>query len=166
MLQKQFGKKLLAHLYDANPNLIIYTHQSVASILPGLLPVHIVETGDVINAESFELEFFGNKHAIIHNLIPQINNLGLMINNNVYYPGDSFTNPERPVKTLLLPVSAPWMKVSESIDFLNSLNPSIAIPTHDAILSDAGKQIVDGVISKSIRTNTKKYQRITSPLVI
>lgn len=65
--------------------------------------------------------------------IPTIANLGIMINNRIYYPGDSFALPDRPVELLALPVSAPWMKVSEAVAFANAVQPAKIFPTHDAI---------------------------------
>jgi len=157
--------ELIKRLVMDNPQLTIYTHKDVAAKLPRNLPVQLVKSGDVIKANEFTLEFFGTKHATIHSSIPQINNLGVLIDNKVYYPGDSFTNPERPVHTLLLPVSAPWMKLSQSIDFLNLVNPQLAIPTHDAILSDSGKQIVDRVIGDTISTTAKHYERVNDQAI-
>ncbi len=63
-------------------------------------------------------------------------NVGVLIDNGeVYYPGDSFAEPGMPVKTLALPIAAPWMKTSEAMDFLTHVKPERAFPTHDAILS-------------------------------
>jgi L-ascorbate metabolism protein UlaG (beta-lactamase superfamily) len=47
------------------------------------------------------------------------------------------------VSTLLLPVSAPWLKLAEMLDFVRAVAPRRAFPIHDALLSEFGEQIVD-----------------------
>lgn len=83
-----------------------------------------------------------------------------MINEEIYYPGDSFAEPGAPVKTLALPIAAPWMKTSEGMDFLTKLKPECAFPTHDAILSDAGKGFVDNWIKMAAEKAGTKYDRL------
>ncbi len=50
------------------------------------------------------------------------------------------------LELLFLPVSAPWLKLAESIDYLRRPRPALAVPIHDAILSDAGKALVDRLV--------------------
>ena len=59
----------------------------------------------------------------------------------LFHPGDSFTTPPGPVRILLLPVGGPWMKVSESVDYLRAVAPEIAIPIHQAGLADIHQQL-------------------------
>jgi L-ascorbate metabolism protein UlaG (beta-lactamase superfamily) len=71
-----------------------------------------------------------------------------VIDGLVFHPGDAFTLPERPVDVLLLPVSAPWSKIAEVIDFARAVKPRLAVPIHDAILSDVGLALVDRVLGE------------------
>ena len=57
------------------------------------------------------------------------------------HPGDSFYIPFEQVDVLALPSAAPWMKLSESVDYLRAMAPRVAVPIHQAILSDAGTGI-------------------------
>ncbi len=78
-------------------------------------------------------------HAEIHPDIPRIANLGFLVNESVYHPGDSFDVPEGArVETLFVPVSAPWLKISESVDFVRAVAPRRAFALHDGIINDAG----------------------------
>jgi hypothetical protein len=45
--------------------------------------------------------------------MPVVANVGFAIDGNVFHPGDAFTEPDEPVTTLLLPITAPWLKTSE-----------------------------------------------------
>jgi hypothetical protein len=87
-----------------------------------------------------------------------------MVNDLLYYPGDSFVLPEKPVDTLALPASAPWMKLSEAADFMTDIHPRLAFPTHDAILSDAGKNIADTLFTTFASKNDIQYQRLSGPI--
>lgn len=157
-----FDTSQLQAIIDKNPNAVIVAHESITSRLDNFR-IQAVAAGEHLTIGNFELDFYGGKHAIIYPDIPTIANLGVMINDQIYYPGDSFTTPERDVKVLALPVAAPWMKISEAIDFARMVKPVHIFPTHDAILSDAGKDIADRVVRLLVDTTTQ-YQRLTEPL--
>lgn len=154
-----FSPDLLAAIYDKNPNSILISLSAIIDKMPDHKS-KAVKAGDKVDVGPFTLEFFGGKHALIHDSLAIIDNIGVLINESVYYPGDSFALTNRPVDVLALPSSAPWLKISESIDFLVATKPMLAFPTHDAILSDAGKQIVDRVLSKAAENHTIAYNRI------
>lgn len=156
----------LGALSAHNPDAVIYAHESIIKQLGDTLPSHAVKTGDVVEIGSFTLEFSGGEHAVIHSSMPTIANLAVMINSTVFYPGDSFTKPAKPTKVLALPVTAPWMKISEAIDYVGEVKPDLAFPTHDAIASDAGKSVVDTMISNVIKSYGGTYQRLTEPVEI
>lgn len=130
----------LQSIVDKNPDITIIAHESITSQL-AQFKTKAVSAGDTISIGEFDLTFYGGQHATIHPTIPTIANLGVMIDKKVYYPGDSFVIPQQPVEVLALPACAPWMKISEAIDFLAAVAPSTAFPTHDALLSDEGKTI-------------------------
>lgn len=163
--QDHFDRERLAAIFDKNPEAILVAHPSIIAEA-GSFPGRSVNAGDTITIGPFELEFFGGQHAVIHSTIPAIANLAVMINNSFYYPGDSFTLPQKPVSTLALPVAAPWLKLSESIDFLLTIKPQLALPTHDAILSDTGKAIVDRLIGGFASANNIPYERINETIDI
>lgn len=155
----------LAAIIDKNPGAVILGPEGVISTLEAL-PGQAVSPGSKVQAGPFTLEFFGGKHATIHESIPPVADLGVMINELLYYPGDSLTLPGRPVDTLALPASGPWMKIGEAMDFLSLVKPRLAFPTHDAILSEAGKEIADGHLSTMAKKNNIEYLRLTAPLEV
>ncbi|MET0980129.1 MAG: hypothetical protein ABWX90_02655, partial [Candidatus Saccharimonadales bacterium] len=123
-------------------------------------PTKVVTDGDTLTVGSFSLEFFDGAHATIHETYPVPANLGVLINDLLYYPGDSLHIPAGlSIDTLALPVAAPWLKISEVIDFLLAIHPRAAFPTHDAILSTVGKELVDQLIGHVARTNDIIYLR-------
>jgi L-ascorbate metabolism protein UlaG (beta-lactamase superfamily) len=59
----------------------------------------------------------------------------------VFHPGDSYATIPDDIDVLALPLTAPWAKVSTTIDFANAVNPKRIIPIHDAIVSEAGRPV-------------------------
>lgn len=141
-----FHIETLVKLLAANPAAKIFAPKAVVEQINSDLPHQEVSAGEIVEVSNFKLEFFGGSHSVIHETIAPIDNLGVMINNSVYYPGDSFTQPNRPVDVLALPVSAPWLKISETMNFLQAVKPRFAFPTHNAVLSAAGQEIVDRML--------------------
>lgn len=112
----------------------------------------VVTGGDQRTVGPFELEFSGGQHAIIHRSIPVIDNVGVMVNDTLYYPGDSFTVPERPVgagpiPVLAVPASAPWLKIAEVMDYVDAVKPRRSFPTHERVNSDAGNAMANARIA-------------------
>jgi hypothetical protein len=70
-----------------------------------------------------------------------------MVDGELFHPGDSLTVPEDPVSTLLLPVSAPWLKAGEMIDYFREVKPARGYAIHDAILNDNGLGLVTMLMS-------------------
>lgn len=153
--------KLVSDIVAKNPSLNIYAHADVIANLPGL-PTQAVIAGETVRLGEFTLEFVGGGHALIHESIPMIANLGVIIDDLVYYPGDSFTLPAKAVANVAIPVSAPWMKISEAMDFLVDAKAARFFPTHDAILSEAGKNLVDTMLKNTARNVNAAYERIAS----
>jgi L-ascorbate metabolism protein UlaG (beta-lactamase superfamily) len=155
----------LRAITDRNPDAIIYAHQSLAGKLSGF-PLRTVAAGDTVTVGAFTLAFFGGTHATIVSNVPAVANLGVLINSLLYYPGDSFVDPGVPVEVLALPACAPWLKVSEATTFLTAIHPQLAFPTHDAILSDSGKEIYDAWYQAAGDAANISYQRLSSPIEI
>jgi L-ascorbate metabolism protein UlaG (beta-lactamase superfamily) len=143
----------LADALGKRPAVTVHTHASVLpklAALDGVLTA--VEPGDSFTAAGFTVRAFGGWHAQVHPDIPRVPNLGFLVDNSVYHPGDSFDVPEGvQVDTLFVPVSAPWLKLAESIDFVRAVAPRRAYALHDRLLSDAGHTLTDDTMSQLSR---------------
>lgn len=106
------------------------------------IEVEEVAPGDEVEVGPFRLRFFGGRHAVIHSSIPVIDNVGVLVNDALYYAGDSFAVPEGvEVDVLAAPAGAPWMKIAEAMDYVVAVAPRRAFPTHEMVLSRAGKDL-------------------------
>src|SRR3954447_3942975 len=128
---------------DADPGLEIWTNASVAAQLEGLgTRVHVVGNGDAVTVDGFDVQVHGELHAEVHPESPRIPNVGFLVEGLVFHPGDALTVPEEPVATLLLPVHAPWSKLSEVIDYVRAVDADQAYALHDVLLTAPGLGLV------------------------
>ncbi|MFF3560748.1 MBL fold metallo-hydrolase [Streptomyces sp. NPDC002574] len=140
-----FTEEQLRAALESNPGAEVWTLKSVADQVSAAFPgrVHTVGEGDTFSAAGFDIEVHGQLHAVIHPDIPRITNVGYLLDGSVFHPGDALTVPGRSVETVLLPVQAPWNKVSEVIDYLRELKPARAIDVHDGLLTDVARTFYD-----------------------
>lgn len=103
--------------------------------------IEVVTHGDRVEVEPFVLEFFGEKHAVIHESIPVVDNVGVLVDDELYYGGDSYTVPDRTVPTLAAPLGAPWLKIGDAMDYVVAVAPRRTIPVHEAPLSQVGRSM-------------------------
>ncbi|HEX6498357.1 MAG TPA: MBL fold metallo-hydrolase [Micromonosporaceae bacterium] len=148
----------LADALDARPHARVYTHPEVAVKLDAAHDrITTVDAGDRFEAAGFPVQAFGGWHAVIHPDVPRVVNLGFLIG-SVYHPGDSFDVPDGHVDTLFVPISAPWLKLAEAIDFVRAVRPRQAFGLHDALLNDNGIQLTSRLMSQLTGT---EYRRLT-----
>jgi L-ascorbate metabolism protein UlaG (beta-lactamase superfamily) len=133
---------------EARPGLAVWTHPDVAAQLDLPAEVTGVRPGAEFAAAGFAVRVFGDRHAHIHEDVPDLANNGYLIEGRLYYPGDSFSVPDAEVETLMVPVGAPWLKIGEAIDFVRAVRPVRAHPTHDAVLSGPGQQFSDNWVAQ------------------
>ncbi|MGW0605171.1 MBL fold metallo-hydrolase [Streptomyces sp. NPDC002640] len=141
-----FDEGRLRAALEGNPAAEIWTLASVADQLSAAFPgrVHTVGNGDAFSAAGFDVQVHGELHAVIHPDIPRVTNVGFLVDGRVFHPGDALTVPEgASVETLLLPVQAPWSKISEVIDYVREVRPLRAYDVHDALLTDLARPIYD-----------------------
>lgn len=126
-----------------NPALRIWAPQSVADQLAGNQAfsdrVTAVGPGQSFVAGGLQVRTYGGQHALIHSSIPMIANVGYLVGDAVYHPGDSYVVPNAVVEALLVPINAPWAKVAETVDFTISVRAPRAFQIHDGLLNDSGR---------------------------
>lgn len=111
--------------------------------------IHAVEPGSSFDAAGFNIRSFGGQHALIHPQVPIVANIGYLVDGNVYHPGDSFIVPEGvSVETLLVPLHAPWSKVSEVVDFVIAVRAPRAFQIHDGLLNETGLKFAEAHVSR------------------
>ncbi|MBF8186474.1 MBL fold metallo-hydrolase [Nonomuraea sp. K274] len=134
----------VGRLTAASPDLEVWTCEGVAAELTGVpAKVQVVRHGDAFDTAGFGVKVFGEWHAKNHPDTPVVQNVGFLVEDEVFYPGDALTVPDVTVPTLLVPTNAPWMKLMEMVEYLRTVRPRKAFSTHDGLLNDLGLSLVD-----------------------
>ncbi len=125
--------------------------------------VTVVTPGQDWQVGAIGLQAVGELHAVIHPELPRFHNSGYLMTGGdarIFHPGDALTGPGVSVDVLLAPVSAPWMKASEGIEFARSVGAPRNVAIHDRIYSDAGLGIVDGHFGRFLGADGLDYVRL------
>jgi len=134
------------------PGVAVFGTAAVAEAAP--VEVTVVEPGDEHTVGSFSLRFFGGTHNQIHSSIPLVDNVGVLVNDALYYPGDSYAVPEGvDVTVLAAPAGAPWLKIGEAMDYVLAVKPRHAFGTHEMTLSSAGTAMHFGRLAWATEQN-------------
>ena len=132
----------------ADPELTLWANPSVAAQFGEFGgQVHETRHGDALSAAGFSVHVYGEEHALIHRDIPLVLNNGFLVEGEVFHPGDSYTVPQEPVGTLLVPISGPWLQAGEMIDYFRAVAPARGYAIHDAILNEDGLGLFGRMLS-------------------
>jgi L-ascorbate metabolism protein UlaG (beta-lactamase superfamily) len=156
------SESLMAILKN-NPNVAIVTNTSVGAILTELgVTYEVLEGVDTTVKLGILLEAFDGKHAEIFEAVGQVQNTGYFIAEKLFYPGDAYTEPNKPVPILALPVAGPWCKAADAIAYAIRVNPAKAFPVHDAVLNEAGLTLTHGIFKAQLATKGIVFVSMTA----
>ena len=131
------------------PDLRVYAPAAVGDAFgahPGQFTA--VLAGDELTVAGFTVTVHGAVHAVIHPDIPLVANVGYLIDESVYHPGDAYFVPDAGVGTLLLPTSGPWMKIAEAADYVRAVRPDQVVQIHEMLLSEIGLQLASMLLGE------------------
>jgi len=144
---------LLTRVAAENPDLRVYAPASVTGKLDLGAAAVTVSPGDTFTAGGFPVRVVGGDHAEIYDGLPGCPNVGYLVDDTVYHPGDALFVPDVTVDTLLVPASAPWLKLAEALDFVRAVKPHRAYPIHDLLLSTIGQKNIETWLSDKSNTD-------------
>jgi L-ascorbate metabolism protein UlaG (beta-lactamase superfamily) len=143
-----------------NPGLAVYTCPGVARNLGELGDrVRVVRAGDVLSVAGFEVTVAGEKHHYSHPDAPPVDNVGFLIDQEVFHPGDALTVIDVP--TLLVPGQAPWMTVPDLITYLRTMKPRRAYAIHDGLINEWGVKVLESVLDMEAKGLGADIRRLT-----
>jgi L-ascorbate metabolism protein UlaG (beta-lactamase superfamily) len=157
--------------YDADnlraTDAAIFTIEAVAAQIREHAPdlterVSVVAPGQRFG-DHLSVRVVGELHAVIHPEYDRFANSGFVVtagDATLYHPGDALTVPGQAVDVLCAPVSAPWLKASEAIDFARAVGAPRNLAIHDGIYSDRGLATIDTHMGRFLAANGQDYSRI------
>ncbi|MFD1505400.1 MBL fold metallo-hydrolase [Georgenia yuyongxinii] len=127
----------LPGLVGANPGARVLCDPDTAPLLADHgIDAHVVTPGEHLTVAGATIDVIGGTHAVIYADRPGCTNAGYMIDDGAFvHPGDSFADPGRPVDVLAVPTSGPWLKAAESVDYVRSVRPRVAVPIHERAMA-------------------------------
>ncbi|OSC38988.1 MBL fold metallo-hydrolase [Mycobacterium decipiens] len=137
----------LPALLEGNPHATLYADPQTAAQLGE--PCRAMHVGDELPVAELTIRAVGGRHAVIHPEIPVIDNISYLVGDSdhrarLMHPGDALFVPDEPVDILATPAAAPWMKISEAVEYLRAVAPARAVPIHQAILAPDARGIYYG----------------------
>ncbi|MCV7128966.1 MULTISPECIES: MBL fold metallo-hydrolase [Mycolicibacterium] len=152
----------LPALVEANPQAALFADPQTAAQLGGSWQA--VNVGDQLSIGHLTVRGAGGTHAVIHPEIPVIDNISYLVGDGEHpaklmHPGDALFVPGEPVDVLATPAAAPWMKISEAIDYLRAVAPVHAVPIHQAIIDPIGRPIFYGRLTEMTDTDFRVLEQ-------
>ncbi|WP_194817131.1 MBL fold metallo-hydrolase [Nocardia sp. XZ_19_385] len=138
-------------LIDANPGARLFSDPQTAQQRGGKWEA--VHAGNIVQLDDLRITGGGGRHAVIHPEIPVVDNTVFQLGTaddpaELVHPGDSLWVPPVPVGVLAIPAAAPWMRLSEAVDYLRAVNPRTAFPIHYGIIEPAAQGIYFGRLNE------------------
>lgn len=91
---------------------------------------------------------FGEQHALIHDDLPRITNVGVRLDADgepsFFHPGDALDAVPGQVDVLAFPLQAPWQRSRDMTAFLRRMGAPHAVPIHDGLLQRRGRELYLG----------------------
>jgi len=145
----------------------IWTIEAVATQLADAPEVRervtVVTPGSTFDV-GLPVRAIGEWHAVIHPELPRFRNSGYVVEaggTKVYHPGDSFTEPGEPVDVAFVPVSGPWMKLAEAVDFARAVEARRNLAIHEMVNSELGLSLMDDRVTSMLGDRGLRYWRLT-----
>jgi L-ascorbate metabolism protein UlaG (beta-lactamase superfamily) len=145
----------------------IWTIDAVARQISSQAPdvaerVTVVRAGDAPDV-GVPVTVVGDKHAVIHPELQHFDNSGYLLEvegRRIFHPGDAVTERPDRVDLLLLPVHAPWSKVSEVVDYGRAVGAPLSVAIHDGLLNERGLALAQRQLSSMLGEREQEYLRV------
>ncbi|MEO8518797.1 MAG: MBL fold metallo-hydrolase [Dermatophilaceae bacterium] len=136
----------LPAVLEVNPGATVYAEPQAAAVMEqaGIGAEHTA-SGKVLEFGPVQVTPVGQMHALINEALPRVGNLGVVLRSqgepSLFHPGDAYDAEPGQVDILALPLNAPWAASRETVAFVRRISPRVAIPIHDALVSDVGRKL-------------------------
>lgn len=144
----------LPMLLEANAGALLVAEPETAAELTGAgIAAQPLHAGDELTVAGVRVRAAGGRHAVIHPDLPRVGNVAVLVGTSradggsglLLHPGDAYDVVPADVDVLALPLSAPWAKAAETVDYLRAVAPGVAVPVHDALLTPAARGLYVGL---------------------
>jgi L-ascorbate metabolism protein UlaG (beta-lactamase superfamily) len=113
------------------------------------VPFTEVRAGETFSAAGFQVTAVGGSHATVTADQSPCPNLGFIVDDEIYHPGDALHVPESSVGTVFVPMQASWLKTSEAMAFLQAVDHEHAYGIHDGQINSRAISSITGWLAKA-----------------
>lgn len=154
-----FYPDAIAKIMSKGTPLILANEQTVKKIQEAGWQGDAMSVGTTRNIGAFQIRAVKCPHGLLPGGLPTPENIGFLINNVLFHPGDCL-QPEEPVRAsvLALPIAAPWLKLEEAVKLVEMMAPQMVIPVHDGFIKHT--DFIPGVLKRIFPSGTP---RIVNP---
>ncbi len=133
----------LGALLAANIGVLLVVDPDSVALVSGLgleIEPVVAQVGDRLDIAGTSVEVLGGLHAAVYRDVPGCTNAAYLLDDGaLLHPGDSFFVPGRDVDVLAVAIDAPWLKLSEAVEYVHAVAPRVAVPIHEGETKDPGK---------------------------
>ncbi len=124
--------------------------------------IQVVSPGDHLTVAGVEVDVVGVEHAVIHPDLPGFANSGYLVHGDVtvLHPGDALTVLETAPDVLLCPISGPWLKLAEAVDYARAVGAPKVLGIHEGLLNARGLGLIGGRMSDLLGAKGLAYQQV------
>ena len=149
-------------IVKANKDVTVYAEAETMGELAGIdCSKVVIDKTQNITVGGFNLSLYYIDHAVIWKTSP-CKNLAVLVNDFYYYPGDTFHIIDKHAKIAGVPVSAPWLKITEAIQFVHDVRADKVLPTHNGLMNDAGHMVTHNVLKNFTKESGKELILLSS----
>jgi len=153
----------LKEIFTVNPEAGLFVNEGIEAKLEDDLKgrATVIKSGQQEDVSGFSLTFVGGLHEAIRPEVPRPINIGVIVDELFFHPGDEHVVPDQPFVWLGLPLNAPWSKISETNDFVKAAKAKHVIPIHDGLLNKAGIGTYENHITAACEMVGSEYHSVT-----
>ena len=127
----------------------------VGAHLPALeqtrvVEVHSIQAGEEFSAGGFRVRAVGGRHAPVLDGSLSCANLGYIVEDALYHPGDSLDLPGQPIEVLCVPTQASWLRFGDAITFAQTVGAPRSFGIHEGQLNERGLSGVNQWLSEQV----------------
>ncbi|TNM00521.1 MBL fold metallo-hydrolase [Corynebacterium tapiri] len=133
----------LAKACEDNPELQVYGPTDLSELTS--VPFTTVSDGMTFAVGSISVRVVEHPHATVTSSKALPPNFGFIFDERIFHPGDAF--PALPgMELTCVPVSAPWLRMTDVEDFLQANLPRTFVGVHDGIDNGNGRKLRRGLL--------------------
>jgi L-ascorbate metabolism protein UlaG (beta-lactamase superfamily) len=114
-----------------------------------VVPFTGVRAGETFAAAGFQVTAVGGSHATVTPDQAPCPNLGFIVDDEIYHPGDALHVPDHGIRTVFVPMQASWLKTAEAMAFLTAVDHERAFGIHDGQINGRAISSINGWFAKA-----------------